>query len=340
MRRQELSEIHRQWLLAAVVKVAAEEGVSSLTTGKIAERAGVSRRGFYALFEDSEACLLAAMEQTVEWLGGAVVPAYRSKSDWRGAVRAGVSALLSVLEEERQLARLCIVDSLGAGPQVLRYRARVLEHLVREIDGARREQRIGLELDPPELAAEAVLGAALHLLHTRLLEDPPQRGAPAKHRTGANGTGASASGIGEQPLRTMVNPIMSMIVLPFLGEQAAQEELGAPAEPPPTERPPKLSRPRTETFGDLNIRLTYRTMRVLRAVASAPGSSNLEIADAAGIRDPGQISKLLSRLRVLGVIANATPTPIKGTPNVWHLTDQGERLMRSVGTLAEQHAEG
>ena len=54
------------------------------------------------------------------------------------------------------------------------------------------------------------------------------------------------------------------------------------------------------------MRLTYRTARVLEGVAARPGASNREVAERAGIQDPGQVSKLLARLERLGLLANTS----------------------------------
>ena len=63
------------------------------------------------------------------------------------------------------------------------------------------------------------------------------------------------------------------------------------------------------------MRLTYRTLRVLGAVAERPGASNREVGAAAGMTDQGQISKLLARLEGLGLIANVGAGHVKGAPN-------------------------
>ena len=62
---------------------------------------------------------------------------------------------------------------------------------------------------------------------------------------------------------------------------------------------------------------TYRTERVLEAIARHPGASNREVADFAGVLDEGQISKLLKRLESLGLIENTGEGQPKGKPNAW-----------------------
>jgi chromosome segregation and condensation protein ScpB len=79
------------------------------------------------------------------------------------------------------------------------------------------------------------------------------------------------------------------------------------------------------------MRLTYRTVRVLAAVAEHPGSSNRQVGVASGMQDQGQISKLLSRLHRLGLIQNAGIGPAKGAPNAWTLTPKGAEIEQATG---------
>jgi DNA-binding MarR family transcriptional regulator len=74
------------------------------------------------------------------------------------------------------------------------------------------------------------------------------------------------------------------------------------------------------------MRLTHRTLLVLAAIAAAPGASNRQIADAAGIHDQGQISKLLNRLERIGLIHNTGQGQPRGEPNAWTLTPRGHEV--------------
>jgi DNA-binding IclR family transcriptional regulator len=82
------------------------------------------------------------------------------------------------------------------------------------------------------------------------------------------------------------------------------------------------------------MRITYRTARVLEAVAQLGGGktdpSNRQIADHAGIHDPGQISKLLRRLEHLGLLANTSERAQRGEPNAWALTPRGEQVTWNI----------
>jgi DNA-binding MarR family transcriptional regulator len=85
------------------------------------------------------------------------------------------------------------------------------------------------------------------------------------------------------------------------------------------------------------FRLTVRTHLVLTAVAEHAGASNREIATAAGVRDEGQISKLLARLQDRGLIHN-TAGMTAGFPKAWQLTPQGEALLHASRPLSERAA--
>ncbi len=88
------------------------------------------------------------------------------------------------------------------------------------------------------------------------------------------------------------------------------------------------------------FRLTVRTHLVLTAISEHSGASSREIADAAGVRDEGQISKLLARLQDRGLIHNNNHTarPAAGFPKSWRLTPQGEALLHANRPYSEQAA--
>ena len=80
------------------------------------------------------------------------------------------------------------------------------------------------------------------------------------------------------------------------------------------------------------MRLTYRTVRVLLAIVQTPGASNREVAESAGVEDQGQISKLLSRLKTLGLVENTGAGPFSGEPNAWRLTPKGQQVAGAIQT--------
>jgi AcrR family transcriptional regulator len=288
-------------ILAAMADVASERGAGSVTVARVVARAGVSRRTFYDLFADREECFLAAFEEAIGRVGAQVIDAYEHETVWREQVRAGLWALLEWLDEEPALAKLLVVESLAAGPRALELRARVVRALVQAVDGGR-EVAPKRAAPLPPLTAEGVVGAVLSVIHTRLSESKAK------------------------PLTSLLGELMSVIVLPYLGQAAAQKELSKPA--------PKLKTKATQASRDpldgLDMRITYRTVRVLMTIAANPDASNRRIAAEAGIGDQGQVSKLLARLEHLGLIHNKGIGPIKGAPNAWALTTRGEQVEQAI----------
>ncbi|HEY3759627.1 MAG TPA: TetR family transcriptional regulator [Solirubrobacteraceae bacterium] len=102
-----------------------------------------------------------------------------------------------------------------------------------------------------------------------------------------------------------------------------------PAHPPGrgTSSP---GRPGKNPRAPRSFRLTALTHEVLAQVASlgehGAGRSNREVARAAGVKDQGQISKLLARLESHGLLENSGGGyPAAG--NAWRLTSRGEELL-------------
>jgi AcrR family transcriptional regulator len=304
--RTSVSEIQRARMLAAMTALAAERGAGNVTVAQVVARSGVSRRTFYELFSDREDCFLAAFDDAVARIAAVVVPAYRQPSKWRERMRAGLCAVLEVLDYEPGMGRLVIVETLGSGPEALERRRRVLAQVITAVDEGRREAR--RSDGPPLLTAEALVGAVLSVIHARMLADD------------------------RRPLLELTGPLMSMIVLPYLGPAAARRELARPA-PKPSAGPPREA---PDPLRELGMRLTYRTVRVLMAVAANPGSSNRMVADEAGIKDQGQVSKLLHRLEGLGLIGNDGVGRPPGGPNAWALTERGAQIERAIRESARR----
>ena len=319
-----VAEIQRARMITALVEVAGERGVGSVTVAHIVARSGVSRRTFYELFDDREDCFLAAFDQAVERGAKRVVPAFRAPGAWRERTRAGLGALLEYLDDEPGMGALCIVDALGAGPVALERRRQVVAALIDAVHEGREEARAGAK--PTRLTAEGVVGAVLGVLHARLEghDAHPNGARETSMRTVAPRAGAA------QPMTSLLGPLMGMIVLPYQGQAAAARETAKPA--PRRKRP---APPPGDPLRELDMRLTYRTVRVLLAIAElsnnrGQGPSNRRVSEAADVADQGQISKLLARLQHLGLIENAGAGPARGEPNVWRLTQKGQEIERTI----------
>jgi AcrR family transcriptional regulator len=323
--RAHVSEVQRARMLACAARVIAEHGYEQMSVARVTHGARVSRRTFYDVFADREDCFLAVFDDALEHVGARVLHARQGtdEREWHERVRAGLQALLASFDEDPQLARLLVIDALRGGPRVLERRAEVLARVSREIQESGSQAYEGREPLSP-LTGEGVAGGVLAVIHTRL----------SSRRPGA--------------LLGLLNPLMAVIVLPYQGPAAARRELQGSAPVPARGRvragagrngARTSPMPMKDPLADLPMRLTYRTLCVLEAIADRPGASNRTVADLAGIGDQGQVSKLLGRLQRLGLVANAghrrQPT---GEPNVWRLTALGERVTRqlSLGTRSQE----
>jgi DNA-binding MarR family transcriptional regulator len=183
---------------------------------------------------------------------------------------------------------------------------------------------------PPPLTADGVIGGALSVIHGRLLASP-HSGVARQAFVGVSSgrDDRRMSGVGEA-LVGLVNPLMSMIVHPYLGPVAAARELARSVPNSSSAGKADLAKRVEDPFKDLPIRFTFRTARVLTVVGAKPGASNRAIGDAAGIGDQGQISKLLRRLERSGLIDNSGEGHPKGEPNAWTLTERGEAVQRTI----------
>jgi AcrR family transcriptional regulator len=296
---EHVAEAQRIRILAATVHVSFQHGPQGATIARIVGSAGVSRRTFYELFEDRSDCLLAAFEEAVALATGRAGAAYRTHDRWVEGVRAGLFALPAFFDEQPKLARLCVVHSAMAGPGTLARRGELLDQLAGILDqgrGAARRQ-------PPPLTAQGVVAGALGVIHSWLLEADP---------------GA---------LIELLNPLMGLLVLPYLGGGAARIELTWTVPAPPAARRRNGT---PNPLEGLSMRLTYRTMSVLGTIAARPGSSNIQVSEGAGVIDQGQISRLLARLARLGLIQNTGVGQAEGAANAWQLTPQGEHVERAM----------
>ena len=325
LRREHLAQIQRVRILSAIVDVTLEYGAGGVSVAHVVERSGVSRRTFYDLFADREECFLAAFDEVLARIARTVVPAFEGESEWHERIRAGLTGLLGLFDEDPGLGRLVLVESLAAGPRVLERRNTVLARLIGIVDEGRGEAGTGT--GPPALSAEGVVGAVCSILYARLATIPAQ---PVGVSPIAN---AQRRGSGErESLMALRGSLMSMIVLPYLGKAAAGREL-ARALPTPRTRNGADSGG-VFPFRDLGLRLTYRTLVVLEAVSSNPGASNRQLGDAAGVSDQGQISKLLARLERVGLLANQGGGHVKGEANAWRLTGRGRAVVDAIAISA------
>ncbi len=325
--RSQVADIQRSRLLAAAVAALEEQGYENTSVAHITGRSRVSRRTFYDLFANREECIAAVLQDAAAQVARELAEQGVPGLAWRERMRAGLWTVLCFLEREPALGRTLVVQSAhGSGP-VAQARAAIVDELVAAVDAGRRECPRASHCTA--LTAEGVVGAVLAILHTRLASSS---GLPV----GGRGARAGRAPDGGRSLRTrptgLLGELTAIVLLPYEGAAVARREQAkpAPARPVQTAQPALLGAP--DPLAGLSMRITYRTARVLEGIAAHPGMSNREAARHAGIADQGQVSKLLARLRKLGLVDNGAH--IKGAANAWALTPMGLQVARSLGGRA------
>jgi AcrR family transcriptional regulator len=158
----------RQRLLDAAADAMAEEGYAELTVRDLIDRAGVSRRTFYQLFEDKIECVFAAHERAFERLSEAIVGACRAELAWHDRVAAAIVASLAFAVESPSDAQLVVVACHTASEPKLASRGHAAHEQLAELLRTGRGQD-GVVHAPPELTEQAVVGAAMAVVGARLL---------------------------------------------------------------------------------------------------------------------------------------------------------------------------
>jgi AcrR family transcriptional regulator len=292
-----VEDVQRTRLLSAALRECAAKGSAELTVAGVVSAAGISRRTFYELFPDVKHCLLALIEERLEIAAEVACEAYGQQGGWSERVRAALGALLEHFEHEPAAARVLVVETLRAGPETAAFRRATVARLLAALDEIGERARPGSTIC--SLSGQAAVAAVLGILHDRLSSQAQPRLSP------------------------LLNELMCVIVLPYRGPAAARRQLRRAQ----SAKRARISA-REDSLAHLPMRLTYRTMRVLVAIGRQPGASNRVIGTIAGIEDQGQASKLLARLRRLGLIEN--PVSETHTANAWRLTAAGRKLEREI----------
>jgi AcrR family transcriptional regulator len=190
----------RDRLLDAAVDVVAEKGYGATTVADLTKEAGVSRTTFYELFEDKEACFLAAYDAAADVLARRVAAAFETQEAWPDRVRAGLIVLLESLAGEPQIARLALVDVGSAGPRAQRRYRAALQRMTPFFDEGRDFAPGGRRL--PANTSRMVIGAV-----TGLVADEIEAGRA-------------------QRLPDLLPEILFATLVPYLGPAVAAEEAG------------------------------------------------------------------------------------------------------------------
>ncbi len=158
----------RERLLRAIVKRVADSGYPAARVGDIAEQAGVSRATFYELFENKEACFLAAYRELAPGLVASVATAIADAPPAH-PIDAAFGAVVDFAQQEPLAFGFLTHEAMLAGPQPLEERDELLSQLEREIDQAYGRAR---GATAPDIPTGMLLGGLIRVLGMRMRRGP------------------------------------------------------------------------------------------------------------------------------------------------------------------------
>jgi AcrR family transcriptional regulator len=309
--REQLREMQRTRALGAMGLLTAERGFHRVTVASVLRHGSIAHATFHSHFHGLDDCFQALMGEAIGRSTALMIDVFEKEECWPDGVVAAIVALLACLDAEPVLARVCLVESLSAGPIALEHRARELRTLAPLLDAGRNYADCDPLLDAPSL-----ISAVAGMLHDWLVT-------------------------GKAPPFLVQAPTLARFVLgQYYLDQEAVTTAVAGAEHLSRGVVPRRSRSQAGDDAKLPKALrhpnAFRVRSCVRYLADHPGVSNQAVAAGIGLDHHGQISALLRRGEREGLFVKRAGGA--GRPNAWTLTREGERAAR---TLSEaEHAPG
>jgi AcrR family transcriptional regulator len=186
-------------LLDAVARVVADKGYGAATVADVITLAGVSRRTFYELFPGLEDCFLAAYEDGMRSLFGAIRTALVGvpRDDLALRTRVAIDAYLAAMASMPAAAWSFTVEVLGAGRRALDRRDWVVAQWVEQWRAFhhRRQQLEPGRADVGDAQLLALVGGMEELVRDQLR----RHGAASLPQIGHGLCAFAASVLGEPP---------------------------------------------------------------------------------------------------------------------------------------------
>lgn len=303
-RRSRLSQgatTQRARLVTAMGELVAEVGVPAIGVHHVCQRARISRRTFYDLYEDRGGCLAETLAEAHARLLAHVGDAVSAAGPvWADRVVAATQALLGAWEADRVLAQLCLLSSDGGDGLAIEGRRESFSQIVALL----------ADVPQPAPGGDAVVIGALGGVWELAARKLPAADAP------------------EGAFADLGSEAIFLMLAPFVGRrQAAARVAGREIGDAyvtrwtPTvsgEEPPLL--------------VTELTRHTLEYLAAHPGAANVDIARAVDVRHESQMSRHLSRLARAGMVTRRK----EGRANAWHLTEAGREAAAAVCAAASR----
>lgn len=157
----------RQRILDAIAELVAKRGYAGTTIERIAKAAGVGMSTFHKHFHDKEECFLAAFDEAIDEADRRATEASdASGEEWADRIEAGLTALLEEIVADPMRARMCLVESLAAGPKAVDRYELAIRRAVPILREGRQLSSAGRKL--PEALEETMIGGIAWTVQQRL----------------------------------------------------------------------------------------------------------------------------------------------------------------------------
>jgi AcrR family transcriptional regulator len=170
-------EAQKQRLFDAAAIVFSRVGYAEATAEAISRQAGMSKATFYEHFSNKEECMVALFECASEIVLGVLVKAPRGAGgDFRDRHRAGLHAILEIVDVNPSMAQAILVETVGAGPRVTELRDRALNRVAQVMyeETARAAERGGGPAFASPDEAYAIVAATFELVSRQLRTGRPK----------------------------------------------------------------------------------------------------------------------------------------------------------------------
>ncbi len=165
--RDTVAADQRQRILRAATELFAKRGYHGATVALIIKRARVGYATFYKNFDDKEGCFLALLDGAAGRAEKRMWEAAEAEEAWPEAVAAAVRTLFELIVAEPVLARVCLVESLTAGPKaVARYEAALRSAVPMLVPGRQLKPR---KAELPATLEDTLAGGVLWIAYQRLI---------------------------------------------------------------------------------------------------------------------------------------------------------------------------
>jgi AcrR family transcriptional regulator len=186
----------------ALLDLCFAHGYRSLSLQMLLDRAEIDEAVFGRHFDDLDDCFCTIYEELRDELMEGAAAAVAAERSWRDGLRAALYAIVDFVEEDQKRTHLIIVEARSAGDRAVDLIHEGYERMFDYLDRGREERPGSGTIS--RATAEAIGGSIFFQMYSSY----------------TNGSIAS--------VREKVPKMMYTAVLPYLGREAAEEELSRP----------------------------------------------------------------------------------------------------------------